>query len=676
MLEVSRHVAEMLRLVPLSARTRSAECAAAADQTMQPLIAIAVYANAIMRFERGTPVSCDNEPYIIVHPLDADRVLLRHERTGVFHQAPCTHLVRRTTAADADNQHAVDLATISSDDWAEANRRLEAIRPVLARPTRDRSVVKEAARRAAVSSATLYRWMGTYQRTGSVTSLMPHHPSGGRGKGRVAPTVDAVINNVIETEYLGPQRPSPTAVSREVIRRCREAGLPRPHSNTVRHRIRQLPECVTLRAREGDDRANDRFQPTPGSFPNASYPLGVLQIDHSPADVILVDDEHRLPIGRPLLTLGIDVYTRMVQGFFVSLEPPSSLSVGMCLLHAILPKEQWLRDRSLPFTWPCYGFPRVVHADNAREFRGMMLERAAAEHGFGIEWRPLKTPRFGGHIERLMGTVAEEMRLLPGATYSDVLDRGSYDSRATSCMTVQEYEAWLTQWITEVYHRRKHSALGMSPLQKWREGIVGSGDAPPMGLPPRVTDEPAFRLTFLPVLQKTVQKHGITIDGLRYWDDVLRPYVRMRDEEAPTHSMTFTIRRDPRDISCLFFYESAQRRYWRIPWSDRSRSPVSLWEWKDARRVVRERRLDPDDAPTVFRALGELRDRQAASVERTQGARRKAQRRREAAKHALPRAVTLDAPSTPPDTPVIAPSTPILPFSGIDLLAPGGPSST
>ena len=51
--------------------------------------------------------------------------------------------------------------------------------------------------------------------------------------------------------------------------------------------------------------------------------------------MIVVDEETHLLIGRPILTIAIDIRTRMVARFYLSLDPPSSASVGLCLLHAI-----------------------------------------------------------------------------------------------------------------------------------------------------------------------------------------------------------------------------------------------------------------------------------------------------------------------------------------------------
>ena len=51
-------------------------------------------------------------------------------------------------------------------------------------------------------------------------------------------------------------------------------------------------------------------------------------MDHTPVDVIVVDERHRLPIGRPYVTVAIDVASRCVVGLVVTLEAPSATSVG------------------------------------------------------------------------------------------------------------------------------------------------------------------------------------------------------------------------------------------------------------------------------------------------------------------------------------------------------------
>ena len=76
----------------------------------------------------------------------------------------------------------------------------------------------------------------------------------------------------------------------------------------------------------------------PGSLKTA-WPLDVLQMDHTPMDLILVDEAARKPIGRPWLTLAMDVDTRMVAGFLISLDPPCATSVALALAQAVCPRR-------------------------------------------------------------------------------------------------------------------------------------------------------------------------------------------------------------------------------------------------------------------------------------------------------------------------------------------------
>ena len=67
-------------------------------------------------------------------------------------------------------------------------------------------------------------------------------------------------------------------------------------------------------------------------------------MDHTPVDVIVVDERHRLPVGRPYVTVAIDVVSRCVVGLVVTLEAPSATSVGLCLARTATGKRAWLSD--------------------------------------------------------------------------------------------------------------------------------------------------------------------------------------------------------------------------------------------------------------------------------------------------------------------------------------------
>ncbi|MGV4985759.1 hypothetical protein ACVB8X_06850 [Streptomyces sp. NRAIS4] len=85
--------------------------------------------------------------------------------------------------------------------------------------------------------------------------------------------------------------------------------------------------------------------------PTVTDLLEQVQVDHTPVDVIVVDEQHRMPIGRPYLTVAIDVASRCVVGLVVTLEAPSATSVGLCLTHTACDKQSWLERLRAEAVW-------------------------------------------------------------------------------------------------------------------------------------------------------------------------------------------------------------------------------------------------------------------------------------------------------------------------------------
>ncbi|GHL28793.1 hypothetical protein ECZU25_56060 [Escherichia coli] len=120
-----------------------------------------------------------------------------------------------------------------------------------------------------------------------------------------------------------------------------------------------------------------------GEPPAVTAPLEQVQIDHTVIDLIVVDDRDRQPIGRPYLTLAIDVFTRCVLGMVVTLEAPSAVSVGLCLVHVACDKRPWLEGLNVEMDWQMSGKPLLLYPDNAAEFKSEALRRVASSMASG-----------------------------------------------------------------------------------------------------------------------------------------------------------------------------------------------------------------------------------------------------------------------------------------------------
>lgn len=511
------------------------------------------------------------------------------------------------------------LESATEEQWETANSRFALLKPILENRS-DGELVKRIAKENELSPSTLYRWLERYDVTGLVASLMERNRPGGKGKSRLSPEVDAIIQEAIKKEYLTDQRKPLAKVHQVVATMCHRAGLPLPHANTIRNRIGQLTEYNRLRYRYGKAKADEELAPHRGEFPGADFPLAVVQIDHTLLDIMLVDEAHRLPVGRPYITVALDVFSRMVTGFHISLDPPGAMGTGLCMANSMLPKEQVLALYDMDSEWPCWGVMRMVHLDNAQEFHGTMLKRACEQYGIEINWRPAGTPRYGGHVESYIGTVLGEIHSLAGTTFSSVAEREDYPSEERAALTLRELEKWLLTFITKVYHRRKHSTTGLTPLELYKQGIFGTDTQTGTGLPFRFANEEKVRLDFLPFEERTVQEYGVLIDHIHYNSDVLRRWVKATDKNKRRRKLSF--KRDPRDISVVYFYDPELEEHFAIPYRDTSRPPMSIWEHREAVRRVREQGI-PVDEVQLFAAYEEMREIEAQAVKQTKAVRRR-----------------------------------------------------
>lgn len=576
--------------------------------------------------EPGQCVRSAGQIYRITHLVTVDTVFALNEETGESARLQIDKLEPVFNEDAEKTAKSRDLELYSHKEWAIAQQRFQAIKLLLDNPLRTRADADRISSEQGVHIGTLYKWLKTYQEAGHVSALVPIKRGRRAGTLLLSSEQEKLIATVLEDEFLTKQRKRPQHVIEEVRRRARLAKIDAPHANTVRNRIKMLPVAETLRRRGQKEIARNIYEPIKGEFPGGDYPLHVVQIDHTPADIILVDEVYRQPIGRPWLTLAIDVNSRMVVGIYVSFENPSTVSVAMCIAHAICPKREYLAALDVSGDWPVWGAMDIVHVDNGKEFRGAALEKGCEEYDIDLQWRPPLQPHYGGHIERLMGTMANQIRQWPGATFSNIAQRKGYDSEKESALTMNEFHYLLVEFIVNVYHQRNHSQLGMPPRKKWELGILGDANVPGVGIPLMPTNPAKLALDFMPFFSRSVQQYGIQIDLINYYDPVLDAYINSVDPDNPKARRLFIVRRDPRDISKIYFFDPIAEAYYPIPYANLGHPAMSIWELNEVKRKLKEEGRKSVDEDTIFEALGRMRDAIEKAQHKTKSARRQATR--------------------------------------------------
>ena len=513
----------------------------------------------------------------------------------------------------------MDLSQIAEQEWNEANRRALVVRPLIEFKHCPREKAREAAAELGLSDRQIYRLIQRLRKLdGELTALLPGGSNGGRGKQRLAAPREALLHRLIVEVFITPQKLSAADLIRAIRSQSLKDGLVAPSESTIRRRLKTL--SLTEHCQRGEQ--HPETKPIYGITPIVDNPLDWLQIDHTPVDLIIVDPIDRLPIGRPWITVAIDVFSRCIAGFHLSLEAPSSTSVGLCLTMVATDKLPWLKERDIEACWPIAGKPQRLGVDNASEFHSAAFERGCAQHNITIEWRPPGLPHFGGIIERVIGTLMQLVHALPGTTFSNSTMRGDYDSDKTACLTLEELERWLAVAITKYYHLRPHEGIDNEiPLHRYEQGLQKLSNANKTLSIPR---EPrTFLIDFLPVVRRSLQRDGITIDHITYYSNSLRPWIQLRNQPTP-----LLIRRDPRDLSRIFVLDEENNLYLEVPYRMLSRPAITLWEHKLARKRLREQRQIAVDEASLFAAIDEMREIERKSETLTRTARRNRTRRK------------------------------------------------
>ena len=449
------------------------------------------------------------------------------------------------------------LESLSDAKWAALEERA-----AILRSAGDEAMTRATAQRAAqalgVHPTTIYRWRKRLLEAGLVTALEDRKRGFPRGRGRLSEAQERVIAEVIEASL---QRSAPTRgvdLVEEVARRCVRAGVPTPSRRAVERRWKRAEEA---RAAGGA---------APGSF-HVSNPLDVVQIDHTVSDVMVVDDLYRAPIGRPYLTVALDVATRSVLAAMLSFDAPSAATVALCLMRVANPKTGWLASLGLAdIDWPMAGLPRSLHLDNAPEFHSKALARGCAQFGIELIYRPVGRPHFGGHIERSIGTLMSRFKTLPGATGSSTRDRKRRRPEKTAVMTLADLERWLAVEIGERYHHRPHKGLqNATPFAAWTAHSPAA---------PSPAQQLALAWAFLPAVSRVVRPDGVHFQHICYWHPIFSQWALAR--------RAVLVHYDPRDLSRIYV-RADDATFLDVACGELNRPAVSLWEVNAAAHYLR-----------------------------------------------------------------------------------------
>lgn len=499
---------------------------------------------------------------------------------------------RRSIASRAATSKRVTLSDHAPHLRAVAEYRLDVIRPLLSLGPHERTrgmvasrvaEIKQARRagesfpKTAISVASIYRWIRDYEQSGNdIRALVGNsQQQGGKDQSRLEDDVEAIVHAVIQDRYYVSERVTCDDIYLEVALRVEEENrfrhegekLAAPSRTTIWRRIDALDEMGKLIAKRGK-RVAKRESTQYGKMEYPVIPLERVEIDHTPMDVIVVDGQDNLPLGRPTLTYCLDTTTRYPLGFYVGFDPPSYLTVMQCLHHAILAKGDMRERYGTQHDWIACGIPAVLIIDNGKEFIGNDLPDACNSLGIELIQMPIRTPHFKAAVERMFRTINTGLlHKLPGTTFSNPQQRGEYKSEEEACIDLQDLDTVLHIFLLDVYAERFHRGLGGIPARRW-ESITHEGFFPRL---PASAEE--LKILLGRVTHRVIQPYGIEFMRLRYNSRSLAPL------RTYLGGAKVKIKYDPTDLGHIHVYDPQEQVYIEVECLDREYAcGLSLWK--------------------------------------------------------------------------------------------------
>lgn len=484
-----------------------------------------------------------------------------------------------------------------------------------------------------------YRWYRRMRTNDDPRALIPRYDRRGNKDLQQDERVLQLASEAIEESF----KMSPLATGRNVYTRLiakikaenhkllGEDQFKAPSLRTV-YRMLERAEIYEIAClKEGRAAADKRFRAIKSGIRTTQI-LERVEIDHTPLDLFIVDERTWLPHGRPTLTVVIDHYSRMLLGYHLSFDSPSTAAVMGALRHAILPKgpiKESLPGLKVEHPWPCYGRPDVMVVDNGLEFHGRDLESVCFDLDIRIQYCPKHQPRFKGVVERYLKTINYLFaHQLPGTSFARFHLRGDYDPLKCAMLTLAEFQHLFEKWVVDIYSQTVHRGLGTTPWTRWHEGETRREPELP-------DDVRSFQRRIGLVTERSLRADGITLEGIRYNGTALEPILRK-------HGIGIQVRvlYDPEDLGEIQVWGPDNQEPATVLALDQQFARgLTGKQNKLIRQWLRDKGLDSEDTVALERARFELAD----TVSKLMVSRKQTDRRRSAAL----RGMSSSRPETP-----------------------------
>jgi hypothetical protein len=285
-------------------------------------------------------------------------------------------------------------------------------------------------------------------------------------------------------------------------------------------------EICVLRSRKGERKwAKDHRALRGRAGDGVMGPCHRFEIDATIADIYLVSRYNaNWIIGRPVVYVVIDVFSRMIVGLYVGLEGPGWEGARQALLNAFSDKSAFCASQGISIghdDWPCAHLPQELCADRG-EMLGLAAESIVSGLGITLAIAPPYRPDWKAVVEsrfRLLNQLSQ-IHWTPGGVAERIRERGDRDYRLDATLDLGEFTQIMIKSVLHHNHHREQpdllnpdmikSGIAPTPIAMWNWGIDHGFGAP---------NEQARELVHLHLMARssgTVQAGGLYFEGMYY----------------------------------------------------------------------------------------------------------------------------------------------------------------
>lgn len=510
--------------------------------------------------------------------------------------------------------------------WAEAERLATHLDRILERfPPHSEAraaAIEDLAARLKRTPQTIRSYLRRYGERRLVRDLL--RDDSGRGP-RLPPETEGIVKAILDEKHLTLEGCSLNEAVIIINGRLEQTGLKPVSFNTVKNRLWKHWTAEDVARRRGDRTAVRKHRRRGGSLA-PDYPLQACQIDETEIDVLAVDDAGNL-LKRLWVIVLVDVLTHMILGFWLWPHSANREAIGLCIQHAIRPKRTYFQKFGIEAT-DVFGRPERIISDRAAWYKSLQDNKSLEDLRITVEPRHGE-PHIRGVVERLQGSINQQLRKGRGRTGHSTADRGEYPAEERACLTYEQIEKAVAITAFRICNGEMDEKTRKRPDLEWAK------HAPRIPEHLLIVDWEAVQLAFLPEHAGRLSSKGIPAFGLTYWnadDPKLAGLYANRGRDA------LRIKVNRNDVSHIYVRHPSWESWVAVPRADGVLTPLTAWE------LEAQNERERAEAETSWMERGKSREMVDAALTPAAGAGRKPRVSRKAASGALAARVAGEAP--------------------------------